>query len=130
MKFDFSNLNPGTWFDFDNDKDGGKVCLKILSAEDSQKVRDQCIKKENIYRDGKQYINENLNEKLFVEMVWDICIVGWENIFDAENKPIPCTKEFKLVLMNKSVKFAEFVTGKLNLLRELKEGQSKEEEKN
>lgn len=128
MKFDLSDLNPGIWFQFDNDK--AEVCLRTLSISDSQEIKKQCSKKRYEYRDGKQFTIEDIDEKLMLELIWDICIVDWKEIYDAEDKPIPCIKEMKILLINKSIKFAEFVAENLNKIKELKNKQDEEERKN
>ena len=128
MKFDLSNLNPGVWFQFKDDK--AQVCLRTLSTEDSQKIKEQCSKKRYEYRNEKQFVIEDVNEKIMLELIWDICIVDWKEIYDAEDKPIPCTKEMKILLMSRCIEFAEFVIKHLGKVKELKDKQTEDERKN
>ena len=128
MKFDLSDLNPGVWFQFKDDD--AAVCLKALSISDSQKMREQCTKIRYEYKDGQRIAIEDVDEKLRFELIADICIVDWKNIIDAADKLIPCTPKFKTLLMNNSIKFANFVTESLKTLNELKDEQSEIERKN
>ena len=129
MKIDLnSDLNPGIWYDMEGTD--VSVCLRVCTSDSYKEIRKKTVRNRVEYKQGQRFMFEDTNEDERNKLVWDYCIVDWKGIYDAENKPIPCTKEFKLILMNKSVKFAEFVTTKLNLLRELKDAHSKEEEKN
>ncbi len=128
MKFDLSDLNPGVWFQFKDDN--AAVCLKALSISDSQKMREQYTKIRYEYRGGESIAIEDIDEKLKFELIADICIVDWKNIIDAEEKIIPCNKDMKILLMSKSIKFANFVTKNLNTLNILREKQAEAERKN
>jgi hypothetical protein len=104
--FNLKNLNPGTWFDF---KDGGRVCLRVCAGGDLRTIRKQTVTIKKEWKDGKRVIDEDVNTDLQNELIWDFCIVDWEKFFDVEKKPIPCTKENKLLLMDKSIKFSSFI---------------------
>lgn len=109
------DLNPPTLFEFE---DGGKVSLRICAGEDYRQIRRQCVKKKVEFKAGQRFEYQEINEELMNELLWDFCITGWENFFDGKMEPIPCTKENKVLLMGRSVKFSNFVSACLEKLTE------------
>lgn len=104
--FDLKDLNPGTWFEIEG---GGRVCLRVCAGGDLRAIRKQTVTTKAEFKDGRRITYEVTDEEKQNELLWDFCIVDWENLFDKEKKPIPCTKENKLLLMDKSIKFANFI---------------------
>lgn len=123
--------NQGTWFDLEA---GGRIKLKTLTIEDFKKIEKQTTKKSVEYKrvDGKaeRFVCDDVNEDLRNELTWDTCIMEWENFYDKNEKPIPCTRENKILLMNRSMKFLEFVNQCLEQLRNDEKTQTEAEEKN
>ncbi|MFH2075982.1 MAG: hypothetical protein ABIJ57_11665, partial [Pseudomonadota bacterium] len=60
----------------------------------------------------------------------DRVIISWENLFDVKEKPIPCTKENKILLMSRSLKFAKFIGDSLKNLAEVEAKDAENAEKN
>ena len=127
MKFDLTDLNPGTWFTME---DGGRVSLRICAGEDYRGIRKQVTKKRVEFKNGQRYEFQETNEDLLSELLWDFCITGWENFFDSKMDPIPCTKENKVLLMGRSIKFSNFVSSCLDQLTELQKVRAEDLEKN
>lgn len=128
MQIDLEDLNPGTWFDMEG---GGRVCLRVCAGDDYRAIRKQATKKKVDYpKTGGRFPYEEVDEELQAQLLWDFCIVNWENIFDKDLKPIPCTKEFKLLLMGKSVVFSRFVTEKFTELADMVSVQEEDRIKN
>jgi len=132
MEFDLENLNAGNWFEMDN---GGKICLRVCDGDALRNIRKKTVTKKVEYKkvDNRleRFVVEDANDDLQADMIWDYCIVNWENFFDKNKKPIPCTPENKKLLMGKSIQFAKFVSECLDKLREEIEGEKKEDpEKN
>jgi len=102
---------PSTWFDLDG---GGRVQLRSITADDWKEIRKQTVKKKVDFKkvDGTpaRLEYEEVNEELQNELFWDKIIVDWENFFDGKGNLIPCTKENKILLMMRSVKFQKFIS--------------------
>jgi hypothetical protein len=123
-------------------KGGGKVTIRLLTLNDLREIRKATGKtvaeyplledpktKELIYR---RFEGFHFDSDLFDEMKWDRIITGWEDLFDKNKKPIPVTKEMKVLLMTsgKAPEFVEAVENGLKALREADEAKSKAAEKN
>jgi CTP synthase (UTP-ammonia lyase) len=63
-------------------------------------------------------------------MRYDRTITAWGDIFDKNEKPIPCTKEMKVALMTKVPEFIEAYTNGMKALKDAEEARVKEQEKN
>lgn len=117
ITFDLEEKNEGAWFDLDG---GGRIQLRMLRPEILKDIRRQTNKKTVEYKrvDGKaeRFEVEKEDEDLFHELFWDHCIVAWENFVDSKGKEIPCTKENKLLLLMRSIKFAEIINDCLKKL--------------
>lgn len=121
-------LNPGTPFEMEG---GGVVYLRVCAGDDLRDIRKKSVKKLKEYKkiDGnlQRLTYEETDEDLQSQLVWDFCIVKWENLFadEAKTVPIPCTTENKLKLMGRSLVFSKFVGESLQTLRgelEVEEG--------
>lgn len=127
------NLDDGIghWFDMEG---GGRVQLRTASAETWRDIRKQTVRKRVDFKkvDGTpaRLEYEEVNEELQNELFWDHIILGWENLFDSKNQPIPCTREMKTKLMVKSVKFAVFVADSLRILNAEETADTEAREKN
>lgn len=132
MEFDVTNLNPGTWFPLGKDEKDGRICLRICDAESLRQIRKQTVKKKVEFKkvEGKpeRFESADVNDDLQEELIWDYCIIDWEGILDKDKNPIPCTRENKIMLMNKSVTFAKIVSEGLSAIRDqIEEGESASE---
>lgn len=131
MKFNLQDLNPGTKFFFDEDNEAeGYITLRILPNETRDEIRAKAVKKRAEYRKGQRYEIIDLDEDLFAEAVWDYSIQDWGGVYDESGAEIPCTRENKIMLMNKSPVFARIYEDRLKVLRELLEDHAKASEKN
>lgn len=125
--FNLEDLNPGVLFDMEG---GGKVRLRVCAGDDFRNIRKQTLKKKVEYKNGQRHSYEEIDEDLENKLLWDFCIIDWENFFDGSGNPIPCTKENKVLLMGKSIKFSRFVLDSLNKLAEINSEQAEAESKN
>ena len=116
MEFNLGDLNPGTWFYFDDDdQEKGGVCLRVLTLGENDRVRRACQKID--YVRGQRIVTSD--EKRENEMTWDYAIVDWSGIFDEDTKePIECNKKNKITLMNGSIRFSGWVSDRLAALNE------------
>lgn len=151
MQFDIENIG-GEWFTFfeseiqpngevkylDSVEGAGKVCIRIADPETIEKIESQTRKKisEFVFNpktrqmDRVVYFDQTPEqEKKERELIWDFAIVDWKDLLDAENKPIPCTLENKMKLMN-NPRFARFVGRCLQLISGMKVEQAAVETKN
>ena len=121
----------GKWFELE---DGGRICLKNMTADDLKEIRKQTVKKRVDFKkvDGTpgRFEYEEVDRDLENVLFWEKVIVDWENFFDAKKKPIPCTKENKLLLMGRSQKFIRIVTDFLKVLTDHDAEQAERAEKN
>ena len=121
----------GKWFELE---DGGRIQLKNLTADDLKEIRKQTVKKRVDFKkvDGTpgRFEYEEVDRDLENVLFWEKVIVDWENFFDIKKKPIPCTKENKLLLMGRSQKFIKIVTDFLKVLTEDDSEQAERAEKN
>ena len=121
----------GKWFELE---DGGRIQLKNLTADDLKEIRKQTVKKRVDFKkvDGTpgRFEYEEVDRDLENVLFWEKVIVDWENFFDAKKKPIPCTKENKLLLMGRSQKFIRVVTDFLKVLTDDDAEQAERAEKN
>lgn len=133
MQIDLEKLNPGTWFDLPG---GGRVCLRICAGDDYRAIADQTVtRRSEVVFDPKtgrphRLQSEDRDERRLTELLWDFCIVDWENIYDAKSQPIVCTREMKLLLMGRSPQFFAHVTGYLDQLRLVEQQAAEDLEKN
>ena len=127
MKFDLENLNPGTWFDFE---DGGRICLHSLSIEEATAISKKTTNIRVEYKQGQRFTIDVIDEDKAFSLMWDAVIVGWEGIESADGKALECTTENKIKLMKKSPVFARIVRCFLEKLGEIETTEKEAEEKN
>jgi hypothetical protein len=125
MKFDLNNLNPGTWFDFE---DGARVSLRLPDASALNSIKKQTTKKK--VPKGSHFPIEETDDEKYNELLWDYIIVEWEGLYDIDGKPIPCNKEMKVLLMNNSLIFAHWASQRIEELRMTLSEEEEELEKN
>lgn len=109
MILDFEDANPPVWFRYPDDPDKMAVAVRLCAGEALDEIRKATRKKRVEYKKGQRFVFFDVNEDLENEMVWDYCIVDWENMKDPKKKNMPCTKENKCKAMRKSPKFAAFL---------------------
>jgi len=98
-KLEFAK-DEGAWFEI---KGGGRLRLRLLDSEDIKAMRNACIKKNVEYpllgEKYQRFENQEIDEDLWNQMLWDRTILDWEGILDAKERPIPVTAENKVLLM-------------------------------
>ena len=103
-------------------KGGGWVELRLLSLQDIKDMRDACIKTvpEYVLLEGnyQRFERTEINNDLWDEMRWDRSIVAYGDIFDKNEKPVPCTKEMKVLLMTKVTEFIQAYTEGMKALKD------------
>lgn len=113
------DAKPAKWFEMEG---GGRVQLQTVSADAFKAIQKQTVKKKvdfkKIEGTPARLEYDEVNTDLQNELFWDAVIVGWENLFDKGKKPIPCTKENKVLLMTRSAMFTKFVADSLKALSE------------
>ena len=127
---DIEDILP-RWFEMEG---GGRIQLRTISVADFKAIQKQTVKKKVDYKkiEGTpgRFEYEAVDQDLQNELYWDAVIVGWENLIDKNEKPIPCTRENKTLLMTRSKKFLEFVVESLKVLAEEEAAQQETERKN
>ena len=123
MKLNLNDLNPGTWFKFDEgDPGSGSICLRILNAGKLAEIRDKTVTTKVEYHGENRFEYQNMDNAARDNIIWDYCIVDWKDLVDDEEKPIECNTENKIKLMNEHVGFSllvEALLGKLNKLNDV-----------
>ena len=132
MRIDTENPNPGVFFPWPDNKpdEEGGITLRALNAEALKVIDDATVTKRRRFRGSQPYEDIKVNEAMREELMWDYCIVNWNDLQDSKDEEIPCTKENKVILMKKQFKFAMFVGDCLEQLSEFKEKQEEQEAKN
>ncbi len=128
---DISDEKAGSWFDMEG---GGRVQIRFMTVDALKIIRKQTVKKRVEYKrvEGRaeRFDVEEINDELQNELFWDYVIMAWENLFDAKENPIPCIREYKLLLMMRSAKFVKFITDALRTLSDDETAQVEAIEKN
>jgi len=113
---------------------GGKVYLKAITSEEFNAINKKTTKKKVEYRkvDGtaSRFEYEEIDYDLRAELFYDAAIIDWENFVDASGNEIPCTKENKMLFMNKSVAFSKFIADSIKILTDDTTRENEEAEKN
>lgn len=131
MKFNLEELNPGTKFFFDEDNpEEGSMTVRVCNGAALGDIIKKTTKKKAEFRKGGRHEWREVNEDLQNKLIWDYCIVGWENITDAADKPIECTMENKALLMRGSIQFSRFYAACLEKLNAAVAREREEAEKN
>lgn len=124
-------------------KGGGKVHLRLRNDKDEKEINaatltevveypllkdlsDPTGKRENYVR----FPSEKRDTNLYIEMSWDKNITGWDDLFDCNKKPIPVTKENKILLMRMVPEFGEAVIAGMKILKENEKKKQEELPKN
>jgi len=128
MKFNLENLNPGTFFPFE-DGEGG-VTVRVANGSALDEINKKCIKKKFEFRRGQRIEIIDENTELKSSMLWDYVIVDWKGVFDSTDTVIPCNKETKELLMKGSVVFSSFIGECIEKLTEMEESYNEDLEKN
>lgn len=133
MKIDLNNLNPGTWFTIEG---GGQVCVRVCAGGDYQAIYRQVvtIRSEIVFdsktRQAQRLREEIIDHELLKHLLWDFCIVDWKDMYDGHERPIPCTKEMKILLMDGYPKLSNFISACIDRLREMETKEAEGLEKN
>lgn len=113
---------------------GGKVYLKAITSEEFNAINKKTTKKKVEYRkvDGtaSRFEYEEIDYDLRAELFYDAAIIDWENFVDSKGNEIPCTKENKMLFMNKSVAFSKFIADSIKILTDDTTRENEEAEKN
>jgi len=117
MKLDMKELNPAAKFTFSDDPDSGVVHIRVMTPGKLAEIRDQTILTKVEYKNHNRFEYTEIDYAKRDQIVWDYCIVSWEGLDDDDGKPIPCTTENKLRLMNEHPGFAGFVNNCLEKLQ-------------
>ena len=115
MKFNLNDLNPPAWFEHDS---GARICLRVASAKDLDDIRKKTTTRKREFRRGQRFEYEEVNEQKQSELTWQFCIVDWHGLFDHDDKQIECSDENKVLLMQNSPVFSNWVIECLELLNE------------
>lgn len=127
MKFNLSDLNPGTTFDVG---DGASITLRLCNGAALDEIYRSTSTRREVWKRGNRTVETEVDEARRSEMIWDYSIVEWSGIEDEEGKPIPCTADNKATLMNGSLVFSRMVNGLLDQLIEQADEAARALEKN
>lgn len=135
-------LNPGTWFPFQEGKtveEAGGICLRVLNRRKLREIEKQVTtrmaevvvpKGAPVGTPGQRVEWSEVDSDLEDELTWDYCIVDWKGLVDENDVLIPCTKENKVRLMQDSLHFLRFVRVKQAELNKQLAEELKAKEKN
>ena len=119
MQIDLDNMNPGTFFPFDEETEDEEkkkegVLMRILTAGRLEEITKKCrIKKVEVKGNPPSRFEvlefKKGGEDKEFELTWDYCLMDWSGVVDKVGKDIPCTPENKILLMKDSIQFSVFV---------------------
>ena len=131
MKFSMEELNPGTWFDLDEENsEKGSICIRVMNTATRSKLSSLCTKKIEKFKKGQRYEITKFDDIRWDKEFYDYVIVDWKGLEDEKGTPIPCTAENKLKLATESVVFLNILTDAMDKLNEAQEEQEEATEKN
>lgn len=114
---DFSSKNDGTWFYIDEtNEDDGSVCIRVLGQDENERIESKTVKKTYKFSHGVRYLDEKVNEKLSLQMIYDYIIVEWKNI-NLDGEEVECNLENKKTLMSNPY-FSNFITTSMETLND------------
>lgn len=113
---------------------GGKLHLRLPPNEELTAIRERHTHKtvEYPFLNGKYHHvdNQTFDEKGWWAETLDKTIVGWDDCFDRNQKPIPVTKENKSILFEVSLDFIKAYTAGMDTLRKARAAKWEAAEKN
>lgn len=127
MKFNLSNLNPGTTFDIG---DGTRLTIRLCNGAALDEIYSATTNKREVWKRGVRSVDVEVDEARRSELIWDYSIMDWDGIEDEHGKAIPCNAENKATLMRESLVFARLVNGLLDRLIEQTDAAAQALEKN
>lgn len=130
-QFSMKEPNPGVWFKFDErDPESGSVRVRVVNAARRSEMQKACVAQKVEYKHGQRFEYTKADDERFSEMLWDYSIVEWVRLEDDDGKPIACTAENKVFLMQNNVGFAQFISRCLEIVTETEEERADAVEKN
>jgi len=107
MKLNLENLNPGVKYLIDESNPAeGSVTLRMPTTPERRAMDKATTVKEISFEKGVRYVDTVIDQEKKDRMFWDTIIVEWDGHVDAKGKPIPCTKEMKIQLMEQCPEFS------------------------
>jgi hypothetical protein len=129
MNFSTNNKYTRCFYD-PNDEDKGFVDLRTLTAEESRKISKLTTKISYKFKRGQRHEIEEVDEKKRDFLRWDYCIGEWGGTNDENGEPYENTAKNKVMLMNQSNEFCNFVLINLEKIGEAEEELKEAEAKN
>ncbi len=117
------------WFDCPNDTDHGKILVRYLKDGDKQELYQEAAKIHVTYIDGKPQTTISTDQIKDRELTVCRSVVDWQNFFDDQGKPMPCTDENKK-RFSREDGFMAFLAECRRKLEEQVEAEKRAEEKN
>lgn len=88
------------WFEVPNDPDGGRIKIHHLTPGELTDITDKAYKQDVVYKPIKgqkgkvePIIKQDMNTSLNRELTLKAAVVGFENFFDRDDKPMECNPE-------------------------------------
>lgn len=108
----------GTKFYFDEDnKKNGSITLRVATAEESMRIDKIVTSKVWKRKAGQSVEIVERDEKLSIKLLYDFCIISWENL-QIDGQESECNKESKYKLMMNHPAFSSFVSKCIDELNE------------
>jgi hypothetical protein len=110
MKLNLDDLNPGSWFYFDDNKpEEGRICLRIMNSDALKEIEAKAVKRKVEYKKGQRYEFSEINNELYEKLRWDYTIVDWENLTDTDGNLLECNADMKMRVVSGDPKFLAFI---------------------
>jgi hypothetical protein len=104
------------WFEAPGDPDGARIKVKHLTPGERQDIYDKTMTQEINYKPDEKgnlqpMLRQVANKKEDREKTLTMRVVGWENVMDAEGKPLECTPDNVVRAAREIDGFVELVNG-------------------
>ena len=120
------------WFEMEGDEDGARVEIKALTPGEKADIGTAALDVRLVYSADSKALNteQRMNPQAEMEMTAKLAVVGWENFFRADGKPLVCTKANILKAVREIDGFGRFVSMSLQKLNQDLADEAEEQEKN
>ncbi len=119
MTVNFTSKNEPTRFYFDDSQPKeGYIDIRACPKEEFDAIEDKTVVEKKKFKRGQYVIIKNVNNDLQNELLWDYTIAEWAGV-SYDGKVLECTKENKVMLMQKSPQFMTFYISCIEYLEDI-----------
>ena len=116
MNINFKDTNPGIYFSWPGNKPNQKGGFRVRALNDlkMKEIRKEVVTKSEEVVGSKWVERETIDEERQSELIYDYCIVSWDELFDGETA-VECNKKNKIKLMRENPAFSLLINESIAL---------------